>query len=129
MAKPAVLHPTNMCNHTMFTPTGSVPIPGVGFSLNVFIEGRPAIPAGSKFIVHDIPTDVVSLAIRPPHNDEVAEGCPNVWCNGQPMGRVGDAIRAPKTFYPAPLAPAGTLRAGAFTVNVSDLPAILLVSI
>lgn len=129
MAKPAVLHPANMCNHTMFTPTGSMPIPGIGFSANVFIEGRPALPAGSKFIIHDVPTDVVSLAIRPPHNDEVAEGCPNVWCNGQPMGRVGDKIRAPKTFYPQPLADAGTLRVGAFTVNVSDLPALPLVSI
>ena len=127
MAKPAVVHPTNLSNHTMFAPTGLMPIPGVGYSLNVFIEGKPAIPAGSKFIVHDIPTDVVSLVLRPPHNDEVAEGCPNVFCNGKPMGRIGDKIRAPKTFYPAPYSPAGSLRAGANTVNVSDLPALPII--
>lgn len=123
MAKPAVADKLNICDHTMFTPTGLIPTPGVGFSANVFIDKKPAIPAGSKFIVHDIPTDVVSVLIRPPHNDEVAEGCPNVFCNGQPMARIGDKIRTPKTFYPAPLTPAGILRVGAITVNVSDLPA------
>jgi uncharacterized Zn-binding protein involved in type VI secretion len=122
MAKPALVHPTNLTNHTSFAAVGLMPTPGVGYSRNVYIEGRPAIPAGSKFIVHDIPTDVVSVLIRPPHNDEVAEGCPNVFCNGQPLARIGDKIRAPKTFHPAPNSPAGSLRSGATTVNVSDLP-------
>jgi len=124
MGKPAVVDAANMSNHTSFTPTGLMPIPGVGFSANVFIENKPAVPAGSKFIVHDIPTDVVSVLIRPPHNDIVLDGCPNVFVNGKPMGRVGDKICAPPTFYPAPLSPAGFLRAGALTVTVPDTPGL-----
>lgn len=120
MAKPAVLHPANLTNHAGFFATGLSPVPGVGSSLNVWIDGRPAIPAGSKFLIHDVPT--VSVVPGPPHLDEVAEGCPNVYCNGQPIGRIGDKIRAPKEFI-TPYAPAGFLTVGATTVNVSDLPA------
>jgi uncharacterized Zn-binding protein involved in type VI secretion len=128
MGKPAVYDPTQLTNHTSFTPSPLIPGP-LGHSRNVFIEGRPAVPAGSKFIVHDIPPDGVSVLIRPPHNDIVLDGCPNVFVNGKPMARVGDKIVAPITFYPAPLSPAGFLRSGAVTVNCSDLPGLPIITI
>jgi len=124
MAQPAKLSPTNLTNHASFLPTGPMPIPGVGFSVNVFIENLPAIPAGSQYMKHDIPTDIISCIIRPPHRDEVMEGCPTVWVNGQPMARVGDKIQAPLGYFPSPLAPAGTLRLGATTVHVDSAPGI-----
>lgn len=125
MAKPAVLDAANMTNHTSFTATGLDPTPGVGFSKNVYIENRPAIPAGSKFLLHDVPPnplDQINPARRT-HQDIVLTGCPTVYCNGTPMGRVGDQISSPPDMVP-PLSPAGYLRAGGLTVNLPDTPGI-----
>lgn len=118
MAVPAKLSPTNLNNHASFLPTGPELTPGVGYSANVFLENLPAIPAGSQYLPHDIPTDIVSCLLRPPHRDEVKEGCPTVWVNNQPMARVGDRIQAPLAYHPSPLAEAGVLRMGATTIQV-----------
>jgi len=128
MAKPAVLDASSMTNHTGFIATPHDPTPGVGFSANVFIEKRPAIPAGSKFVLHDVPPNPGIPPERRTHQDIVLQGCPNVFCNGKPMGRVGDMISSPPDMVP-PLVPAGVLRAGALTVNLPDTPGIPFITV
>lgn len=109
---PAVLDQNNLTNHTNHQAMGLNPSPKIGYSADVMIEGKFAIPAGSKFLPHDL---LPPSPQKPPHADFVFEGCPTVFCNGKPLGRVADRIcgnTGPDT--------GGRLRVGAVSVKVPD---------
>lgn len=63
------------------------PTPGIGASPDVNIDGIPAVRQGDAYAPHACPT-----CPAPPHPRSLSGGSGSVFINGQPAGRVGDAI-------------------------------------
>jgi len=64
---------------------GCSPVPLVGCSPNVFINGKGAGRAGDNYAPHGCPT-------HSPHPDHIAVGSSTVFINGVPASRIGDAV-------------------------------------
>lgn len=104
---PAVFDKALLSNHPGYQPVGLNKTPGVGFSRNVYVDGAAALYTGCKFTPHDIPPDPKD----PPHTDEIATGCANVFCNGGRMARIGDKMKGKGQIF-------GGLTKSCFSVNV-----------
>lgn len=76
------------------------PVPLVGCSPNVIINGRGAGRVGDNYSPHGCPA-------HPSHPDIIAAGSSSVFINGIPAGRVGD-----------PVSLAGTVRDGSGNVFI-----------
>ncbi|MDA7422698.1 PAAR domain-containing protein [Tritonibacter multivorans] len=64
---------------------GFPPTPATSVSGDVFTNGVEALRKGDAFAAHSKPK-------HPPHGRALAAGSSSVFINGQPAGRVGDAI-------------------------------------
>jgi len=86
---PAIFDAALLSGHPGYQPVGLNKTAGVGYSKDVFCNGSAALRVGNKFELHDIPPNPKD----PPHADEIATGCANVFCNGGGMARPGDKMR------------------------------------
>lgn len=64
---------------------GCGPVPLVGCSSDVFINGRGAGRVTDGYTPH-------SCSAHLPHSDKISVGSETVFINGLPAGRVGDAV-------------------------------------
>jgi uncharacterized Zn-binding protein involved in type VI secretion len=61
--------------------------PAIGASSNVFVNGKGVVRRNDPFLAHSCPS-----CPAPPHPRALALGSSTVFINGQPAGRIGDAI-------------------------------------
>lgn len=85
---PAIFDRALLSTHPGYQPVGLDKTPGIGYSKDVYCNGTAALHVDCKFSPHDIPPNPKD----PPHQDKVATGCKNVFCNGKPMSRPGDKL-------------------------------------
>jgi uncharacterized Zn-binding protein involved in type VI secretion len=81
-------------------------------SLNVFINGSPAVTVGGSFGNHSkdsiVMIDGIPTILTETHSGAVSSGSPNVFVNGKPKARKGDSVSC-----------GGTLVGGSGNVNVN----------
>lgn len=79
----ASAHPAGTTGHENWPPTTSQS----GYSNNVFINGKPAIKAGTVFVPHSKPGNNPQT-----HPPSLVEGSASVFINGGSAGRIGDDL-------------------------------------
>ncbi|WP_082724722.1 PAAR domain-containing protein [Paracoccus aminovorans] len=63
------------------------PTPSIEASLDVNVDGIPAVRQGDSYAPHACPT-----CPAPAHDRALSGGSGSVFINGKPAGRIGDAI-------------------------------------
>ena len=75
---PGIVRKGDMANHAGYSPQYPT-----SWSANVFINGLPVVTKGCSYSVHSNGDDT--------HSGH-ATGCGSVFCNGQPVQKVGDMV-------------------------------------
>ena len=96
--EPALAVPTDVTTgHGPWNPVGYL-APPLGYSADVFIEGKPVHRVGDTTLPH-----FAILPSPPPggdlHSDTISTGSPTVFVNGTPMATIGSLLTSP--FGPA----------------------------